>query len=163
MNNNIFRDYKEYKQKEFDIEIIEEQTVLNIICSETVHPSLLELLDEEYFNYTETETGVIVEDSSFDELIETLSDYELETVLNEASLIRKMVVRNGRRKIIYRCPPGHKNVKRRCVKRPAGELARLKRSARKGARKARSKRARAIRRRKISLKRRVGFAKKRHK
>jgi len=163
MNDNIFREYQEYKNKEFYIEIYEEDTYLDIVCSETIHPILLDLLNEEYFNYNETETGVTIDDSSFEELTETLSEYELDILLTEGSPIRKMVVRGGKRKIIYRCPPGNKKIKRRCVKRPAGELARLKRSARKAARKARSKRARAIRRRKISLKRRAGFAKKRRK
>lgn len=162
MNDNIFRDYKEYKGKEFDIEIIDGDS-LDIVCSETVKESLKEILDEEYFNYDEFEDGFVVLDSSFQELNEVFSEYEFEEILNEASLMRKMVVRAGKRKIIYRCPPGHKKIKRRCVRRAAGELARLKRSARKAARKARSKRARAIRRRKISLKRRAGFSKKRRK
>jgi hypothetical protein len=69
----------------------------------------------------------------------------------------------GRRKIVFRCPPGQKKIKRRCVRRPAAELARVKRGARKAARKAKGKKSRANRRRKISLKRRIGLPKKHHK
>ena len=163
MNDNIFRIYKEYKQKEFDIEISEEIDYLNIICTDSISSKLIEILEEEYFIYKSTETGFIIEHSSIDELIDTLSEYNITEILNEAAPVRKVVVRGGRRRVVFRCPPGQKKIKRRCVRRPASELARVKRGARKAARKARSKRARATRRRKISLKRRAAFAKKKHK
>jgi hypothetical protein len=162
-DKNIFRQYQEILEEETVIQIEEFDSNILFNCPKRLQDSVLELLEEEYFDYIETDSGFIIEESSFDEILEILNEYNLKEILHEGSPVRKMVVRAGRRKIIFRCPPGQKKIKRRCVRRPAGELARLKRSARKAARKARSKRARAARRRKISLKRRSSFAKRRHK
>ena len=163
MDENIFQKYKEFKQKESDIEIIEQNNSINILCSESNHLKLIEVLDDEYFLYEETDEGFSIQESSFEELTEVLSEYNIAEDLTEASPVRKVVVRAGKRRIVYRCPPGNKKIKRRCVRRPSAELARVKRGARKAARKSKSKRSRANRRRKISLKRRASFAKRRHK
>lgn len=163
MNDNIFRTYKEHKSKEFDIEFFVENNVLSVVCSELIHNKLIDLFEDEYFIFSETENGFILEDTSIEEIQEVFSEYDLLEIINEAAPVRKVVVRAGRRRVVYRCPPGQKKIKRRCVRRPAAELARVKRGARKAARKARSKRARATRRRKISLKRRASFAKRKHK
>ena len=163
MDENIFQKYKEFKQKESDIEIIEENDSINILCSESNHLKLMEVLDDEYFLYEETDEGFFIQESSFEELTEVLSEYDIAEELTEASPVRKVVVRGGKRKVVFRCPPGQKKIKRRCVRRPAAELARVRRGARRAARKAKSKRSRANRRRKISLKRRASFAKRRHK
>ena len=67
---------------------------------------------------------------------------------------RKVVVRRGKRKTIFRCKPGEKKVGRSCRRIPSSQLNKLKRRAKRAARKARTKRMRAQRRRKISLRRR---------
>lgn len=163
MDTNIFRQYKELKETESNIELIENINSIDVYCSEDNHLKLINILDEEYFEYEETDFGVNITGLSFDEAVEILSEYNFSGELTEASPVRKTVVRGGKRKIIFKCPPGHKKIKRRCIRRPSAELARVKRGARKAARKSRSKKARAARRRKISLKRRSAFAKRRHK
>jgi hypothetical protein len=162
MNDNIFRDYQEQKENESAIQIIENSDNISIFCSEKNHVKLIEILDDEYFIYEETDSGFLVKDIPYDDFIKVLSEYEFLETLDEAAPVRKLVVRGGKRKVIFKCPPGQKKIKRRCIRRPAAELARVRRGARKAARKARSKRTRANRRRKISLKRRASFAKRRH-
>lgn len=114
-------------------------------------------LEENNFEYTIMEDCVLVFDS-FDELCEELEDYELvipsASMILEGSAKRKIVIRRGKRKIIFQCPPGQKKIGRRCQKRPTRELMKLKRRARRAARKSRRKRSQANRRRKMSLKRR---------
>ena len=72
---------------------------------------------------------------------------------------RKLVVRKGKRKVLFRCKPGEKKVGRQCRRIPSSQLTKLKRRARLAARKARTKRVRAQRRRKISLRRRRNIPK----
>lgn len=114
-------------------------------------------LEENSFDYELQDDHVLVFDS-FDELLEELQDYELvnssAVAILEATAKRKIVVRKGKRKIIFQCPPGQKKIGRRCQKRPTRELMKLKRRARRAARKAKRKRSQANRRRKMSLKRR---------
>lgn len=163
MDTNIFRQYQELKEAASNIELIENVNSINLYCSEDNHLNVMEILDEEYFEYEETDFGFNITGLTFDTAVDILSEYNFSGELNEASPVRKTVVRGGKRKIIFKCPPGHKRIKRRCIRRPSAELARVKRGARKAARKSRSKKARAARRRKISLKRRAAFAKRRHK
>lgn len=163
MDTNIFRQYQELKEAASNIELIENVDSIDLYCSEDNHLRVMDILDEEYFEYEETDFGFNITNLEFDETIEILSEYDFSGELNEASPVRKTVVRGGRKKVIFKCPPGNKRIKRRCVRRPAAELARVKRGARKAARKSRSKKARAARRRKVSLKRRAAFAKRRHK
>lgn len=75
--------------------------------------------------------------------------------LMEALAKRKVVIRGGKKKVLFRCNPGEKKVgPRQCRKMPSSQLNKLKRKARRAARKAKTKRMRAQRRRKISLRRR---------
>jgi len=161
-DKNIFRQYQEIIEENTQIIFEETGIVLNVKCPESIYEEILNVFDEEYLTYLETNSGIILE-HSLDEIVEILSDYDIFFSLTEAAPVRKMVVRGGRRKIVFRCPPGQKKIKRRCVRRPAAELARVKRGARKAARKAKGKKSRANRRRKISLKRRIGLPKKHHK
>jgi hypothetical protein len=78
-----------------------------------------------------------------------------EESLNEGIAKRKQVVRKGKRRIIFKCKPGEKKVRRSCIKRSTSELSKMKRRAKRSARKAKSKRSRANRRRKLSMKRRL--------
>ena len=130
---------------------------------ESIHIFLLEVLDSEFFVYDETEDGVEITDSSFEELLEVIEECDFYNFLTEASAQRKIVIRAGKRKIIFKCPPGYKRIKRTCRKRPSSELAKLKRRARRAARKSKGKRARAVKRRKISLRRRRSLPKPKHK
>ena len=79
--------------------------------------------------------------------------------LMEGIAKRKVVVRAGKRKTLFRCKPGEKKVGRTCRRIPSSQLNKLKRRARKAARKARTKRMRAQRRRKVSLRRRRNLPK----
>jgi|LauGreDrversion4_2_1035121.scaffolds.fasta_scaffold21735_2 hypothetical protein len=116
------------------------------------------ILEENDFEYYEESDGIRVTDS-FDELLEEFEEYDFVSAsaidLIEASAKRKVVIRRGKRKVIFKCAPGQKKVgPRRCVKRPSRDLMKMKRRARRAARKARRKRSQANRRRKISLRKR---------
>jgi hypothetical protein len=162
-DKNIFRQYQEILEEETLIQIEESDSTIIFNCPERLQDSILDFLEEEYFDYIETDTGFIIENTSFEEILETIEEQNFSEFLTEASAKRKIVIRAGRRKVIFKCPPGFKRVKRNCIRRPSSELSRLKRRARKAARKSKGKRARAIRRRKVSLKRRRGIPKPRHK
>jgi len=80
--------------------------------------------------------------------------------LMEGIAKRKVVVRGGKRKVLFRCKPGEKKIgKRQCRRIPSSQLMKLKRKAKRSARKARTKRMRAQRRRNISLRRRRNIPK----
>ena len=79
--------------------------------------------------------------------------------LQEGIAKRKVVVRKGKRKVLFRCRPGEKKIGKTCRRMPSSQLNKLKRRAKRSARKARTKRMRAQRRRKISLRRRRSIPK----
>lgn len=118
-------------------------------------------LEENHFDFDLLANSFIVYDP-FEELAEELLDSDLEVLLDEGVAQRKIVIRGGKRKIIFRCKPGEKKIGRRCVRRKSSELAKMKRRARRAARKSRNKRGRALRKRRISLRRRktIGGSKK---
>lgn len=74
--------------------------------------------------------------------------------LQEASAQRKVVIRKGMKKIIFKCGAGKKKVGRNCIVRKSSELAKMKRRAKRTALKSKSKRSGAARKRKRSNKRR---------
>lgn len=74
--------------------------------------------------------------------------------LQEASAKRKVVIRKGMKKIIFKCGAGKKKVGRSCVVRKGSELSKIKRRAKRSAMKSRSKRIGASRKRKRSNKKR---------
>jgi len=122
-------------------------------------------LEENSFDYS-IEDGIISVTDPLEELIEELLDYDFPSVihgvvdLTEGVAKRKVVVRKGKRKVIFKCAPGQKKIgKRRCVKRPSRELFKMKRRAKRSARKAKKKRLQANRKRKISLRRRPNSGK----
>jgi hypothetical protein len=79
-------------------------------------------------------------------------------MLNEVAAKRKIVVRKGKKRIIFKCAPGFKKKgARTCVKRPASNLRKMKLTAKRAARKARGKKASARRKRKLSLRKRLTF------
>jgi len=133
--------------------------VTRIECLEWSRIDLEAFLDEECLNPVQIPGGFYVE-AGFDEVCEVFEGLEGK-FLTEASAVRKMVVRGGKRMVIFKCAPGQKKVKRQCVRRPGAELAKMKRRAKMSARKSKGKRSSANRKRKISMKRRRGIPTKR--
>jgi hypothetical protein len=129
--------------------------VENIITVDTDEETgMVELfLEENYFDFDLSQNSFVVYDS-FEELIEEFTNSTLEILLDEGVAKRKVVIRGGKRKVIFRCKPGEKKIQRRCVRRKSSELAKMRRRARRAARKSKSKRGRALRKRRISLRRR---------
>lgn len=87
--------------------------------------------------------------------LENLHQYENidEEYITEAVAKKKIAVRNGRRKVLWKCPPGYKKKQaggKQCVKRTGSEMYKLKRRTKKAARKRKGKKAIAIRKRKRS-------------
>lgn len=110
-------------------------------------------LEENHFDFDLLSNSFLVYDTA-EELFEEFLDSDLEVLLDEGVAKRKIVIRGGKRKIIFRCKPGEKKIKRRCVRRKSSELTKMRRRARRAARKSKSKRGRALRKRRISLRRR---------
>jgi len=153
--------------EEFDAELTETKIVLDMPNFD--YEDVIAYLEEEGIDWEE-EDGVIsildpveeaeidveIEEDEADEIEESV---EIETqMLNEAAAKRKIVVRKGKKRIIFKCGPGFmKRGPRVCVRRPATQLRKMKIRSRRSARKARSKRNVARRRRKISMRKRLSF------
>lgn len=142
------------------LELTELEDSVHLDHSSIPQEEVLLFLEENNFDYSVIGEGEILVFDSLEELEEEFSEYDLintssASFILEAVAKRKMVIRKGKRKIIFKCAPGLKKIgKRRCVKRPSRELAKMKRRARRSARKARKKRMQANRKRKISMRRR---------
>ncbi len=137
----------------------------NVITVDTEEErGMVELfLEENYFDFDLLSDSFLIYDS-FDEIAEEFLFSTLEVLLDEGVAQRKIVIRNGKRKVIFRCKPGEKKIGRRCARRKSSELAKMRRRARRAARKSKSKRGRALRKRRISLRRRktIGGTKPKH-
>lgn len=131
----------------------------------------IDFLEENNFSFKENDDYTIIIQDPLVEIFEELIEYNVMVYLiehgdqdvsfiSEGSAKRKIVIRKGKRKIIFQCEPGQKKLGRRCVKRPQKEITKLKRRAKRAARKSKAKRKSAIRKRKISLKRRGSLDKK---
>ena len=147
------------------VELTELEESVHLYHSSISKEDVLYFLEENNFEY-KIEDGEIFVTDSLEELVEELLEYDLMTSassLLEGSAKRKTVVRRGKRKVIFQCPPGQKKIGRRCAKRPSKDLLKLKRRAKRAARKARRKRSQANRRRKISLRKRPHKAHHKHK
>ena len=151
--------------EEFDAELTEEQIVLDM--PSLSYEDVVDYLDENEVEWEEKE-GVIyildaveeaeisIEDDDSEEIEESV-DIEAE-MLNEVAAKRKIVVRKGRKKILFKCAPGFKKKgPRSCVRRATGQLRKMKLTAKRSARKARGKRSQAKRKRKLSLRKRLTF------
>ena len=151
--------------EEFDAELTEEKIVLDM--PNFSYEDVVEYLDDEGIEWEEKD-GVIyildpVEEADITVEIEEEEDIDeefgIETeMINEVAAKRKIVVRRGKRKIIFKCGPGFKKKgPRTCVRRAAGQLRKMKFRAKRSARKARSKKSQARRKRKLSLRKRLTF------
>jgi len=151
--------------EEFDAELTEEQIVLDM--PSLSYEDVVEYLDENEVEWEEKdgviyildaveEAEISIEDDDSEEIEESV-DIEGE-MLNEVAAKRKIVVRKGRKKILFKCAPGFKKKgPRTCVKRATGQLRKMKLTAKRAARKARGKRSQAKRKRKLSMRKRLTF------
>lgn len=151
--------------EEFDAELTEQQIVLDM--PSLSYEDVVDYLDENEVEWEEKdgviyildaveEAEISIEDDDSEEIEESV-DIEAE-MLNEVAAKRKIVVRKGRKKILFKCAPGFKKKgPRTCVKRATGQLRKMKLTAKRAARKARSKRSQAKRKRKLSLRKRLTF------
>lgn len=124
---------------------------------------LVEYLEANGVAWREEDGVIVVEDPvleaelSFDDELEESIEISGE-LLDEATAKRKIVVRKGKRKLIFKCGPGMmKRGTRTCVRRPGSQLRKMKLRARRSARKSRRKRSVAARKRKISLRKRASL------
>ena len=151
--------------EEFDAELTEEQIVLDM--PSLSYEDVVDYLDENEVEWEEKdgviyildaveEAEISIEDDDSEEIEESV-DIEAQ-MLNEVAAKRKIVVRKGRKKILFKCAPGFKKKgPRTCVKRATGQLRKMKLTAKRAARKARGKRSQAKRKRKLSLRKRLTF------
>lgn len=141
----------------------EENNVVAVLDNANVYDFMM-FLEENHFTFVQERNIFYIYDS-FDEVYEEFLEYDVSVYLtednpdevlhlNEGTAKRKIVIRKGKRKVIFQCPPGQKKINRRCIKRPQREVQKLKRRARRAARKGRAKRSAAIRKRKVSLRKR---------
>ena len=102
------------------LEVIETDDRVILVSDIIPVEELTVFLEQNNFAYGVTEDGVEVYDP-IDEVLEELEEYELDPVsasdLMEASAKRKVVIRKGKRKIIFKCSPGQKKIGRRCAKK----------------------------------------------
>lgn len=151
--------------EEFDAELTEEQIVLDM--PNFSHEDIVEYLEENEVDWEERD-GVIyildpVEEADItvevDEDEEIEEEFEIEShIINEVAAKRKIVVRKGKRRIIFKCAPGFKKVgPRTCRRRQASQLRKMKLRAKRTARKSRGKRSAAKRKRTMSMRKRLTF------
>lgn len=96
-----------------------------------------------------------VETITVDDVMSLIPVEELEMLAEGAK--RKIVIRGGKKRIVFKCPEGQKLAKRggkACIKMGGAEKAKRSRQAKKSARKSKKKRAAANRKRAKSLKKR---------
>jgi len=152
--------------EEFDAELTEEKIVLDM--PNFSYEDVVDYLEQEGIEWEEQD-GVIyildpVEEAEItveveEEEEELDEEFEVESqMLNEVAAKRKIVVRKGKKRIIFKCAPGFKKKgARTCVRRPVSQLRKMKLTAKRTARKSRGKRAQAKRKRKLSLRKRLTF------
>ena len=167
LRDHAFNSLQRLFFEEFDAELTESKIVLDMPNFE--REDVIAYLEGEGIEWEEKD-GVIeildpveeadievnIEEDEADEIEESV---EVETeMLGEAAAKRKIVVRKGKKRIIFKCGPGMmKRGPRVCVRRPTSQLRKMKLRSKRAARKARGKRASAKRRRKISMRKRLSF------
>ena len=135
-----FTEIKQYLKEE-----TAEQTVEFDLDGKSIE-DVTAFLDSQGISYTVEEGYIYVDDN----------DVQEETI-TEGSVKRKLVVRSGRKKIVFMCAPGKKKVGRTCMVRKSSDLAKLKRRNKRSARKAKSKHSASARKQKLANKRRKAF------
>lgn len=152
----------------------EKENAVLVSLSKFNYFDFVDFLEENNFAYQENNDYSILVEDSLEELFEELIEYNLVLYLteygdqnisfiSEGSAKRKIVIRKGKRKVIFQCQPGQKKLGKRCVKRPQKDIAKLKRRAKRAARKSKSKKRSALRKRKLSLRKRASIDRKKSK
>ena len=151
--------------EEFDAELTEEKIVLDM--PNFSYEDVVDYLEQEGIEWEENDGVIYILDpvEEADITVEVQEDEEIEEefeiesqMLNEVAAKRKIVVRKGKKRIIFKCAPGlKKKGPRTCVRRVASQLRKMKLTAKRSSRKARGKRAQAGRKRKLSLRKRLTF------
>lgn len=151
--------------EEFDAELTEEKIVLDM--PNFSYEDVVEYLEDNGVEWEEKDGIIYILDpvEEADITVEVEEDEEIEEefeiesqMLNEVAAKRKIVVRKGKKRIIFKCAPGFKKKgPRTCVKRAASQLRKMKLTAKRSARKSRGKKASARRKRKLSLRKRLTF------
>ena len=151
--------------EEFDAELTEQKIVLDM--PNFSREDVVDYLEQEGIEWEEEEGVIYILDpvEEADITVEVEEDEEIEEefeveseMLNEVAAKRKIVVRKGKKRIIFKCAPGFKKKgARTCVRRPVSQLRKMKLTAKRTARKSRGKRAQAKRKRKLSLRKRLTF------
>ena len=151
--------------EEFDAELTEEKIVLDM--PNFSREDVVSYLEDEGIEWEEQDGVIYILDpvEEADITVEVEEDEEIEEemhveteMLNEVAAKRKIVVRKGKKRIIFKCAPGFKKKgTRTCVRRPGSQLRKMKLTAKRASRKARGKRASARRKRKLSLRKRLTF------
>lgn len=103
-----------------------------------------------------------VDDITMEEVIDLIPTEELEMLSEGAK--RKIVIRGGKKKIIFKCPSGMKLSHRggkTCAKIGGAERARRSRTAKRSARKSKKSRAASNRKRAKSMRKRAAVVRKR--
>ena len=124
---------------------------------------IIDYLDENGVDYTEKDGTIYINDPVEEAEISIAEDeldeeFAIEFQLDEAAARKTIVVRKGKKKIIFKCAAGMmKKGPRQCVRRPASSLRKLKFRSKRSARKSKSKRGQSNRRRKISVRKRLSF------
>lgn len=167
LRDHAFNSLQRLFFEEFDAELTESKIVLDMPNFE--YDDVVAYLEQEGIEWEEKD-GVIeildpVEEADIEVEIEAEAADEIEEsveveteMLGEAAAKRKIVVRKGRKRIIFKCGPGMmKKGPRVCVRRPSSQLRKMKLRSKRSARKARSKRNVAKRRRKVSMRKRLSF------
>jgi len=167
LRDHAFNSLQRLFFEEFDAELTESKIVLDMPKFD--REDVIAYLDEEGIEWEEKD-GVIeildpVEEADIEVEVEAEEADEVEEsvevqteMINEASAKRKIVVRRGKKRIIFKCGPGMmKRGPRLCVRRPGSQLRKMRLRSKRSARKARSKRNVAKRKRKLSMRKRLSF------
>lgn len=165
LRNLAFASLQRMMFEEFDVELTEQKIVLDM--PNFSHKDVVDYLDQENIEWEEKDDVIYIIDpvEEADIIVETEEDDEIEEefkveseMLNEVAAKRKIVVRKGKKRIIFKCAPGFKKKGPRiCVKRNASQLRKLKLSAKRTARKSRGKRSQTKRKRNLSIRKRLTF------
>ena len=145
LRDHTFNSLQRLFFEEFDAELTESKIVLDM--PNFTREDVIAYLDEEGIEWEEKD-GVIeildpVEEADIEveveaeEADEVEESVEVETeMINEASAKRKIVVRRGKKRIIFKCGPGMmKRGPRLCVRRPGSQLRKMKLRSKRSARK----------------------------
>jgi hypothetical protein len=165
LRDHAFASLQRMVFEEFDAELTEQKIVLDM--PNFSHEDVVDYLEQEGIEWEEEDGVVYIVDpvEEADITVEVEEDEEIEEefevesqMLNEVAARRKIVVRKGKKRIIFKCAPGlKKKGPRTCVRRGASQLRKMKLTAKRSSRKARGKRAQAGRKRKLSLRKRLTF------